>query len=267
MNSKLSAMYSKCRRVQAIGINKYTSKFDFSKDDRVLDVGCGSGNFTSDIARNVSSVVGIDYSDDMIDYAKQHHQLSNVKYAVCDAQDFGTNLSKWKQNQFNKVTSMYVLHWVKDKKKTIQNIQQCMKQGGELFILVVGPIFLFGGTGENELPSYLKNHSKWNRFLKDYEGGIKNDLNSDGWCSLLETEGFLLVSKEVIDPSMFIIENDYELDGYVRTMSGQLTRIPDDLQDEFVKDAMDWCKRELPVNSDGIMYSDCECYFLHAKKM
>ncbi|XP_071964564.1 juvenile hormone acid O-methyltransferase-like [Antedon mediterranea] len=267
MNCKLSATYSKCRRFQAISIDMLTSKFDFSKDDRVLDVGCGSGNFASDIAHNVSSVVGIDVSNDMINYAKQHHQLSNVEYVVCDAQDFGTNLSKWKQNQFNKVTSMYVLQWVKDKKNTIQNIQQCMKQGGELFILVVGPMCRLCGTKENELPSYLKNHPKWNLFLHDYEGGLKNDLDLDGWCSLLETEGFSLVSKEAIDPTIFIIENDYELDGYVRTLSGQLARIPDNLQDEIVKDAMDWCKRELPVNSDGIMYSDCECYFLHAKKM
>ncbi|XP_071965497.1 juvenile hormone acid O-methyltransferase-like [Antedon mediterranea] len=216
---------------------------------------CGSGNFTSDIARNVSLVVASPI------------EQCGVEYVVCDAQDFGTNLSKWKQSQFNKVTSMYVLQWVKDKKKTIQNIQQCMKGGGELFILVVGPMCRLCGTKKNELPSYLKNHPKWNRFLKDYEGGLKNDLDLDGWCSLLETEGFSLVSKEVIDPTIFIIENDYELDGYVRTLSGQLARIPDNLQDEIVKDAMDWCKRELPVNSDGIMYSDCECYFLHAKKM
>ncbi|XP_071965582.1 uncharacterized protein [Antedon mediterranea] len=228
MNSKLSAMYSKCRRFQALSIDMLTSKFDFSKDDRVLDVGCGSGNFTSDIARNVSLVVGIGVSDDMIDYAKQHHQLNNVEYV-----------------------------WVKDKKKTIQNIQQCMKGGGELFILVVGPMCRLCGTKENELPSYLKNHPKWNRFLMDYEGGLKNDLDLDGWCSLLETEGFSLVSKEVIDPTIFIIENDYELDGYVRTLSGQLARIPDNLQDEIVKDAMDWCKLYPTLNTMEV-YRPCQ---------
>ncbi|XP_071965580.1 uncharacterized protein [Antedon mediterranea] len=205
MNSKLSAMYSKCRRVQAIGINKYTSKFDFSKDDRVLDVGCGSGNFTSDIARNVSSVVGIDVSNDMIDYAKQHHQLSNVEYVVCDAQD---------------LTTVINVAWAHQ----IIDVDLAM----------------------------------------DYEGGLKNDLDLDGWCSLLETEGFSLVSKEAIDPSLFIIENDYELYGYVRTLSGQLTLIPDDLQDEFVKDAMDWCKREMPKEGTLFVSDNMDAFKLEA---
>jgi cyclopropane fatty-acyl-phospholipid synthase-like methyltransferase len=48
--------------------------------DTVLDLCCGNGLITSKIAELCREVVGVDYSEPLIDIAKKYHKLSNVRY-------------------------------------------------------------------------------------------------------------------------------------------------------------------------------------------
>ena len=47
---------------------------------RVLDLGCGSGYGADVLAREAREVLGIDISDDAIDYARQHYRAVNVRF-------------------------------------------------------------------------------------------------------------------------------------------------------------------------------------------
>jgi SAM-dependent methyltransferase len=47
---------------------------------RVLDAGCGSGYGADVLAREAREVLGIDVSDDAIDYARQHYRAANVGF-------------------------------------------------------------------------------------------------------------------------------------------------------------------------------------------
>ena len=49
----------------------------------ILDLGCGTGTLTVQLADFCSKVVGVDSSQNMIDKAKK--QFSNVEFLVCDA--------------------------------------------------------------------------------------------------------------------------------------------------------------------------------------
>ncbi len=58
---------------------------------RVLDVGCGQGRFTRQLARRGARVVGIDWSTRMIELARRHERESRlgIDYRVADARAIG----------------------------------------------------------------------------------------------------------------------------------------------------------------------------------
>lgn len=59
--------------------------------ERILDLGCGSGELTNELAGQCAQVVGIDASPDMIEKANQIKRHSNTTYHVVD----GQALSAW----------------------------------------------------------------------------------------------------------------------------------------------------------------------------
>ena len=75
----------------------------------VLDVGCGSGEFTRELASylpNASYIVGVDISEDMVRHAERVNAHERVSYAVMDlANDVGLRPG------FQVATSTMALHW------------------------------------------------------------------------------------------------------------------------------------------------------------
>lgn len=57
-------------------------------DDVILDIGCGNGFFTYDVAKKVRSVTAIDLSEDNIELAKRGFNKDNIKYICGDASQF-----------------------------------------------------------------------------------------------------------------------------------------------------------------------------------
>ena len=57
-------------------------------DDVVLDIGCGNGFLTYDVAKKTKSVTAIDLSEDNIELAKRDFKRDNIKYICGDASQF-----------------------------------------------------------------------------------------------------------------------------------------------------------------------------------
>ena len=76
-----------------------------SKDDRILDLFCGLGNFTIPLATQVQNVVGVEGSEEMVERGgmnAKHNNLDNVKFYATDLQADFTQ-EEWAQEGFNKV--------------------------------------------------------------------------------------------------------------------------------------------------------------------
>lgn len=76
-----------------------------SKDDRILDLFCGLGNFTIPLATQVQNVVGVEGSEEMVERGgmnAKHNNLDNVKFYATDLQADFTQ-EDWAQEGFNKV--------------------------------------------------------------------------------------------------------------------------------------------------------------------
>lgn len=94
---------------------------------KILDLGCGTGNRSIDIARKFpdASVVGIDISERSIQIANnQKEGLSNIEF-ICD--DF---TSCQIDQTYDIVISMGVIHHLQDPQSGVRKIRDFMKEDG-----------------------------------------------------------------------------------------------------------------------------------------
>jgi len=73
--------------------------------ERVLDLGCGTGQLTAEIAAAGAEVVGIDHSEEMVAQARRN--FPHLRFEPGDARSFSLD------EPFDAVFSNAVLHWVK----------------------------------------------------------------------------------------------------------------------------------------------------------
>ena len=90
----------------------------------ILDLGCGTGTLTAQLADLCSKVVGVDSSQNMIDKAKK--QFENIEFSVCDA------LALPFEKEFDVVFSNAVFHWINDHDALLKNIHKALKPRGLL---------------------------------------------------------------------------------------------------------------------------------------
>jgi trans-aconitate 2-methyltransferase len=98
--------------------------------ERVLDIGCGDGRITVEIARRLESgsVLGIDPSTHMIDFAKAHFADPNLAFAVGDAAALPY------RGEFDLAVSFNALHWVRDQNAALRGIRAALKPTGRAFL-------------------------------------------------------------------------------------------------------------------------------------
>lgn len=106
------------------------------RNQRILDVGCGTGYSTAIFSRYAASILGIDVSAAMIERARQTHgDLRNVEFLVADILDL-----KLPRGDFDVVISQRCLinlgTW-ENQQTAISNIAQVLKPGG-MFLLQEG---------------------------------------------------------------------------------------------------------------------------------
>jgi trans-aconitate methyltransferase len=100
--------------------------------ERILDVGCGTGQLTAEIAATGALVVGLDSSPEMLGQARQNYP--HLKFVLADATDFRF------EEPFDAVFSNAALHWVKDAESSVKCIAAALRPGGRF-------VAEFGGKG------------------------------------------------------------------------------------------------------------------------
>jgi trans-aconitate methyltransferase len=100
--------------------------------ERILDVGCGTGQLTADIAKQGTQVVGLDNSANMIGQARQNYP--GLAFVLGDVTNFRFD------EPFDAVFSNAALHWVKEAGAAAESISLALKPGGRF-------VAEFGGKG------------------------------------------------------------------------------------------------------------------------
>lgn len=103
--------------------------------ENILDLGCGTGDLSHEIAAQGASVIGIDLSDAMIQRARTKYP--DLTFTVGNAEEF-----RMKQ-QFDAVFSNAALHWINHPSKVIECVWDVLSPGGRF-------VAEFGGRGNVE---------------------------------------------------------------------------------------------------------------------
>ena len=111
---------------------KALAKLDLKADSNVLDVGCGCGATTLEIAKKVTNgiVTGLDISIPMLDQAKSQSSIqgiSNVDFRVFDVQ-----ADQLDNEEYDNVYSRFGVMFFEDPYEAFKNIHASMKNGGKL---------------------------------------------------------------------------------------------------------------------------------------
>jgi trans-aconitate methyltransferase len=116
--------------------------------ERILDLGCGTGQLTEKIATFGAVVMGIDNAPAMIEKARQNYP--HLRFDVADARNFQV------EQPLDAVFSNAALHWIKEPDAVINCVHQALKPGGRF-------VAEFGGKGNVQVPY----HSFRNCFRTD----------------------------------------------------------------------------------------------------
>lgn len=106
---------------------------------KVLDVGCGAGNFTNLLAERFpkSTFTGLDYSEVAIEKAnkiKAEKGLTNITFTTGDAHNL---IDEWTES-FDFVFVYDVLHDLPDPHKALTQIYKVLKKGARFSLIEIG---------------------------------------------------------------------------------------------------------------------------------
>src|SRR5437867_4572568 len=93
----------------------------------VLELGCGTGYFTRELARSGADVVAIDVSPDLLEVAKANSSAPNVRYEIQNAYALS-----YPDAVFDSVVGSSVLHHL-EIVEAIREIYRVLKPGGTIY--------------------------------------------------------------------------------------------------------------------------------------
>ena len=144
--------------------------------ERILDLGCGTGHLTNQIAASGAMVIGLDKSPAMIERARALYP--DLRFESADATGFRFD------EPFDAVFSNAAIHWMKDQHGVADSIRQALKPAGRF-------VAEFGGKGNiQKLRSALREVLDAGGYTWDREATRRYYASIGEYATLLESHGF-----------------------------------------------------------------------------
>jgi len=107
------------------------SRAKISKNDRILDIGCGGGITSFEASKLVGEngyVIGADISEILLNLAKRKYSnIKNLEFKYCDVQNYD-----FEKKTFNKVISRFGVMFFQNPIEAFKNINDSIQDGGTL---------------------------------------------------------------------------------------------------------------------------------------
>ncbi len=172
-----------------------------TKNDTVLDFGCGTGEIALNLAKYSKKVIGVDISKEMIDLLEEKARNENVDNIETHCAGF-LSYNHEELDKVDKIVSLVALHHLPDfwKSVALLKMAEILKKGGKLYLFDV--IFTF------KVQSHQKAIIEMIKTMQDSAGDsmaheteihIRDEYSTYDWImeGLLEMAGFSIDKKHV----------------------------------------------------------------------
>ncbi len=242
------ADYQASSPVQHLWACELIGKLSLSGREVVLDIGCGDGRVTAEIARAVprGQVTGIDSSPEMIRYASENFpkaRYPNLSFREMDARALSFT------GEFDLVFSNAALHWISDHRPLITGIARALRPGGRMVVQM-------GGKGNahqifRQLETFL-NRPEWSNYFMDFSFAY-GFFSPDEYRQWLADAGLSPVRVELIrkDMTYSSIEG---FAGWIRTTwLPWMAQVPEGERSRFIREFIDTFLLRYPAR-EGVIH-------------
>lgn len=245
--------YRKNSSAQTQWAMELVSSIGLQPDATVLDIGCGDGRVTRELARiaHKGKVVGLDASEDMIRLAQESFgEVPNLRFVQMDAREIDL------PERFDTAFSNAALHWIKEQDRFLASLHRHMLPGGMIH-------FNFGGRGNGMdvfKAAYAVVHSpEWAAYFPQ-NGQLDPQslpfafLSDEEYRILLRNNGFEPLSVS-LSPRDMLQDGREAFTGWFRTTWMSLTgRVPESQRDKLIGEIADTYLRTHPlVNGKAVV--------------
>jgi len=221
------------------------NSIQFKGEETVLDVGCGDGRLTAEIAKRVPNgkVLGIDLSANMIQEAqKTFGNIPNLSFECIDVTKFDA------KNKFDLSVSFSTFHWIEKQLDALKSIYIALKPGGQLFIKMTA-------SGKNQISDVMES-AKWRNVLQTSKSHFQAQ-SPETIRLMLEQCGFVNIDAQTTKNER-VYKNQKELCDWLMAWAPNATGLTGNEVQEFVQDVALAAK-----NNNGEFV--CDGYLLHVK--
>ncbi|WP_438448318.1 class I SAM-dependent methyltransferase [Gorillibacterium sp. sgz5001074] len=181
--------------------------------ERILDLGCGTGDLAAEIAKSGAEVTGLDASPEMIRAAQAKYP--GLRFRVGDGQRFQPDDG----GRYDAVFSNAALHWMKDASGVADSVAGALKPGGRFAAE-------FGGQGNCRVLVEAAQTVLLQRYGVQAEGpsGPWYFPSIGEYATLLEQAGFQVESAVLFDRPTPMQDGADGLSHWLDTFGGPLLK-------------------------------------------
>jgi trans-aconitate 2-methyltransferase len=238
--------YEKNSGQQRLWAQELLQKLELRGDEIILDIGCGDGKVTAEIAALLprGTITGIDLSEEMVALASQRYPSQaypNLRFQKGDAAKLRFT------DEFTVIFSNATLHWIRDNQPVIRSISRSLKSGGRILLQM-------GGKGNAaEIVAVLEKMIQspaWSDYFEDFNfsyGFFSPEEYKIWLCEAGLNPGRVeLIPKDMVHPGRA------GLAGWLRTTWLPFTqRVPEAKRESFLNELLDSYLAGHPLDEQG----------------
>jgi len=154
----------------------------------VLDIGCGTGSISKDIANNIGpngKVIAIDNTQSFIKSGQESYQsIANLELIAVDLFDYNPDI------KFDLIVSARTLQWLSNPKEALIKMKSLLKPNGQISILDYDHTnLIWNPLPPESMQEFYKTFLKWRA-----DAGMNNKIGED-LPLLLKEAGFHSIEK------------------------------------------------------------------------
>jgi len=258
--------------------------------EKVLDFGCGTGETTFAIAKGElsnlgkpKSIVGVDVSQDMIEYCQSNYKAKNLYWRQLDVDSEDCQQFCMENNgKMDLITSFSCLHWVPNQPMAVSMFNKVLNIGGKFCFVIASTQNKEKNIMRKEFEN-MKSEDKWDKILKKTEWPhFKTVHRNNAWMStvnntgngyivesdyvrLMKDNGFQVVySRSQTLP--YVFNNDFIRNYFKSTILTSFNELKKEERDEFINEFVARLKSKKQTNTEGHYASNVDGFVIMGLK-